>query len=179
MLDTLQYQSIVEQMAPPWQVFTDFLAITGARLGEAAALAEGDLDPDRETCRIEQAWRPGPGGWILGPAPRPRTTGLRANLSAHLQISGSGQELFRIDGACGPRLIRRYLGRVWQPSVLAVTDTLLGGRRPAVAALRTTCALWLADAGMPWPMIATHLGYRDIRSVLVRHGHVPTAGDRA
>ncbi|MEG8177117.1 hypothetical protein GZH49_01045 [Nocardia terpenica] len=45
-LDAVQYQGIVESMPPPWHVFTDFLVISGARLGEAAALTDTDLDPD-------------------------------------------------------------------------------------------------------------------------------------
>ncbi|QIS17176.1 hypothetical protein [Nocardia terpenica] len=104
---------------------------------------------------------------------------MPANLSARLEISGTGEELFRIDGTCGPGLMRRYIGRVWRPAVDAVADTLLGGWRPAVVALRATCRHWLGDTGVPWPVIAAHLGYRDIHSALARHGHVPPARDRA
>ncbi|QIS17177.1 hypothetical protein [Nocardia terpenica] len=67
-LNSVQYQGITEQMPTPWRVVTDFLVIIGARLREAAALADTDLDPDLETGRIEQAWQRGPGGWVLGPA---------------------------------------------------------------------------------------------------------------
>ncbi|MFI5781252.1 hypothetical protein [Nocardia sp. NPDC051570] len=168
-LDTLQYQGIIEQMPPPWQVFTDLLVITGARLGEAAALADTDLDPATGAGRIHGIWRPGPRGWILADAPCARTIAVPQNLFDRLDIGSSGEELFRIDGACGPGLMTRFVGRVWRPAVDAVADTLLGGRRPAVAALRTTCALWLAEASVPWPVIATQLCYRDTASFARRH----------
>ncbi|MEG8178961.1 hypothetical protein [Nocardia terpenica] len=67
-------------MPPAWQVFTDFLVISGARLAEEAALADTDLNPRRRAVPIEQAWQPGPGGWMLGPAPCPHTIALPANL---------------------------------------------------------------------------------------------------
>ncbi|MFI5783433.1 hypothetical protein [Nocardia sp. NPDC051570] len=158
-LNTLQYQGITEQMPPPWRVLTDFLVISGARLGEAAALADTALDPARGTVRIERTWRPGPGGWVLAPAMCPRTIVVPQNLFNRLNVDNVGGKLFRIEGACGPGLMTRYARRIWRPAVLAVADELLGGRRPPVAVLRTTCGLWLAEAGVPWPVIAAHLGY--------------------
>ncbi|MGY2061242.1 hypothetical protein ACW9HQ_40765, partial [Nocardia gipuzkoensis] len=54
-------------------------------------------------------------------------------------------------------------------AVDAVPDSLLGGRRPAVAALRTTCGRWLAEAGVPWTVIAAQLGYHDVASFARRN----------
>ncbi|MEG8177116.1 hypothetical protein GZH49_01040 [Nocardia terpenica] len=116
---------------------------------------------------------------MLADAQCPRTIAVPQNLFGRLSIHGSGEELFRIDGACGPELITLFVGRVWRPAVDTVADDRLGGRRPAVAALRTTCALWLTDTGAPWPVIATHLGYRDNRSTLAQHAHITPERDRA
>ncbi|KZM68402.1 site-specific integrase [Nocardia terpenica] len=164
-----QYQRVVARMPSQWRVLTDFLVISGARLGEAAALADTDLDPDGGACRIERTWRPAPGGWVLTPALCPRTIALPANLFPRLDLHGGGAELFRIEGACGPGLMTRYRHRIWRPAVAAVADDLPGGRRPGVAVLRTTCGRWLADAGVPWPVIAAQLGYHDTAAFATRN----------
>ncbi|QIS20613.1 hypothetical protein [Nocardia terpenica] len=61
----------------------------------------------------------------------------------------------------------------------ARAEAELGGRGPAPTSPRATRGPWHADTGVPWPLIAAHLGHPDIRPALARHGHVLPERDRA
>ncbi|MBF6333246.1 site-specific integrase [Nocardia transvalensis] len=176
-LDRNQYQRLVAAMPSGWQVLADFLVLSGARLAEVAALSVDNIDLATGQCRITQRWRPINGGWILAPSPAPRTIVLPEQLLARLDLTHPGEELFRIDGAGGPGLILHFIRRIWRPAVDAVADDLPGGRRPGTAVLRATCGQWLAEAGVPWPVIAAHLGYRDTGAFVTQWHHLLAAAD--
>ncbi|CAM3957817.1 hypothetical protein NONI108955_01510 [Nocardia ninae] len=160
-LQRAQYAAILERMpAHQWRLLTDYLACSGERLAEAFAHADTDIDPGSGACEVARYWRWLGDRWVLVDSPAPRQIWLPEGLVARLELAGTGEELFRIDGASGPGLLRRYVRRVWTPAVAAVSEEMLGGARPGVEVLRVTCAQWMAEAGVPWPLSAAHLGFR-------------------
>ncbi|WP_433661142.1 hypothetical protein ACQPW1_02370 [Nocardia sp. CA-128927] len=168
-----QYAAIIERMpAHPWRLLTDYLALSGERLSEAFAHADTDIDPGSGACEVARYWRRLGDRWVLVDSPAPRRIWLPEGLVARLELAGTGEELFRIDGASGPGLLRRYVRRVWTPAVAAVSDEVLGGARPGVEVLRVTCAQWMAEAGVPWPVIAARLGFGNAAGFLRAHPQV-------
>ncbi|WP_069165746.1 site-specific integrase [Nocardia altamirensis] len=177
-LEVDQYRLVLEQIPPLWRALADHLVLSGARLGEVAALADTDIDPETGACRIERAWHRLADRWELVPLRSPRALYLPRNHLGQLDLRDSGEELFVIDGSCGPGLIIRFAGRIWRPAVAAVAERL-GGQRPGVGVLRATCGVWMARAGVPLPVIAAHLGYSSVRAFVAVNPHVLVAADRA
>ncbi|GAA5097154.1 hypothetical protein [Nocardia iowensis] len=172
-LQRAQYAAIIERMpAHQWRLLTDYLAFSGERLAEAFAHADTDIDPGTGACEVRRYWRRRGNRWELVDSPAPRRIYLPEALVARLELGGTGEELFRIGGASGPGLLTRYVRRVWTPAVAAVSDEMLGGARPGVDVLRVTCAQWMAEAGVPWPLIAAHLGFPDNGKFLRAHPEV-------
>ncbi|MFX0573042.1 hypothetical protein [Nocardia nepalensis] len=165
-----QYAAIIERMpAPQWRLLTDYLACSGERMAEAFAHADTDIDPGTGACEVTRYWRRFGDRWVLTDSPAPRRIWLPEGLVAQLELAGTSEELFRIDGASGPGLLRRYVRRIWTPAVAAVSDEVLDGARPGVDVLRVTCAQWMAEAGVAWPLIAAHLGFRRTSGFLRAH----------
>ncbi|MRH85981.1 tyrosine-type recombinase/integrase [Nocardia sp. SYP-A9097] len=154
-LDTADYRTIAEQIPDQWRPLSGFLAVTGMRLGEAAALRVDDIDAGAGLCQVSRTWVPGVRCWYLQSARVVRCVQMPEVIVEALDLDRTDEELFRVDRAAGPGLIHRYR-KVWAHAVNVVAADL--DRRPRVNALRQMCGAQLLNAGVPVEEVAAQLG---------------------
>ncbi len=168
-----------------WQPLVEFLAASGARIGEATALKPGDIDMVEGTVRIHRAWRYVPGeGYQLGPPKTKRgirTIDVAASTLAKLDLTGdwvftnSGRG-WR-GGPNDPVRSPNFHTNVWVPAVTKAKEKGLT-KRPRPHDLRHTNASWLIQAGIHLTVVQRHLGHESIQTTSDRYGHLDRASSR-
>lgn len=160
-----------------WRDLVLFLADTGLRIGEAAALRWRDVDTLRGTVTVRETLVEVPGGLIIGP-PKTRA-GLRTvptltdETAARLNARrcGAGPDDFvwatPTDAVLRPKAWRT---RVWRPAVLRAG---LADPQPTPHTLRhTAVALWIAAGTTDAFKLQRWAGHRSIATIYRVYGHL-------
>lgn len=181
--------------APPrWRPLIAVLAETGMRWGEATALTVGDLDFDRGTIRVRQAWKRSGGalpelGVTKGrqsraiAMPRGAAEGLRVVVEGR----GPGEFVF-LNSKGGPVRHCPFRLNVWVPTVAVfagdeavgkhpstrrvVWDGQGSGKRPRIHDLRHSFASWAIARGLSLTSIQRHMGHQSIQRTSDTYGHI-------
>lgn len=173
-----------DAMPEHWQCIVPFLADTGLRIGEAAALRWRDVDTLRGTVTVRETLVEVPGsltadgtGVVIGP-PKTRA-GLRtvptltdetaARLVARRHGAGPDDYVWATPtgAALRPKLWRT---RVWRPAVLRAD---LADPQPTPHTLRhTAVALWIAAGTTDAYKLQRWAGHRSIATIYRVYGHL-------
>lgn len=170
-----EFAALLTETAEYWRPLLRFLVASGARFSEVSALRPADVDCDAGTVRISRAWKRHPEGWVLGPTKTKKSNriiSLPASVFADLDLTG--EWLFRSSGRNrgaprGPVRIANFRANVWWP---ALGRAELAPPRPRIHDLRHTCASWMIQAGVPLPVIQSHLGHESIDVTVGVYGHL-------
>jgi integrase len=182
-----EFVLVRDSVTEHWRPLVEFLAASGARFGEVAALRPADVDRDAATVSISRAWRRtyARGGYELGP-PKTRKSVRTINVPATVldKLDYSGDWLFTTPGQGGrwdagsPVRLPNFRANVWAPALARATRDGLT-KSPRIHDLRHTCASWLIAAGVPLPVIQAHLGHESIEVTVGVYGHLDRSSGRA
>lgn len=163
-----------------WRPLLAFVAVTGARIGEAIAQAWSDVDPARGTVRIAAAARTEATGEVTRTTPKAgsvRTVAVPAELlallAAHrracvaeLLAAGIPAPDLCFPTRAGTMANRRNLDR-WLDAVAARAGVTVKGWHDLRHALGTA----LADAGAPLTRSAAVLGHANVQTTATVYTH--------
>lgn len=163
-----------------WAPLLAFVAVTGARIGEAIAQAWSDVDPDRATVRIAAAARLEASGALTRTTPKAGSTRtvqvpveLLRLLAAHRRgcveeflAAGIGVPDLLFPTRAGTMAHRRNLDR-WLDAVAAQAGVTVKGWHDLRHALGTA----LADAGAPLTRSAAVLGHANVQTTATVYTH--------
>lgn len=189
-----EYQRLLGHVPAYWQPLVQLLAETGMRWGEATALTVADVDLDRRTIRIRQAWkRTGSSTPKLGTTKgrQSRTIAMPKRcadfLAARSKVAAPGDFVF-INTKGGPVRHTSFRTNVWVDAVASFAgDTQTGkhkttrrttwdgkgtGKRPRIHDLRHSFASWAIAAGLSLTAIQRHLGHQSIKTTSDTYGHI-------
>lgn len=176
-----EFALLLDAMAEHYRPFVAFLAGTGARWGEATALAPEDFDLDarKPVVRISRAWKKGAAGVYLGTTKTRRgvrTVALGRSLvdliRPVVEATAPGELVFA--AAEGGRIrAQNFHPRVWHKAVAASGIP----KRPRVHDLRHSHASWLISAGIPLTVVQRRLGHESIQTTSDTYGHLSPDAD--
>lgn len=189
-----EYARLLALTPESWRPLVQLLAETGMRWGEATALTVADLDLDRGTIRIRQAWkRTGASAPRLGTTKgrQSRTiampTRCRPLLAQRAEQGAPGDYVFT-NSHGGPVRHGAFRSNVWVPTVAAFAGDQPAGRhptsrrvtwdgkgtgkRPRIHDLRHSFASWAIAAGLSLTAIQRHLGHQSIKTTSDTYGHI-------
>lgn len=163
-----QWKSIMENMAPHYVPFFQFLLASGCRFGEATALTPADFDLSGRTAlvRVTKAWKEdGKGSHVLGP---PKTRKGRRTVSIPWQTVGLLEDALTRDKDAlmftttrGDRILSSLAHKVWGPACaragIAVKD------RPRIHSIRHSHAAIMLNNGMDMYALSRRLGHASIQ----------------
>jgi integrase len=160
-----------------WHPFATFLAGTGLRFGEAAALRVSDVDLLATTpvVRVTKAWRRTADGFEDGP-PKSRKSRRTVSLPTDVVdalaplVTRPGEELLFLNQH-GHRVMHANLwNRVWKPAVDEFEKAT--GKRPRLHDLRHSHISWLLGAGVPLTVVQDRAGHESIQTTVGVYGHL-------
>ena len=146
-------------------------------VGEATALRPGDIDRAKGTVRITRAWKRtyANGGYELGtPKTKRSIRTVNVPLPVLEKLDYTGEWLFT-NRADRPLRHNGFHERVWAPAVARAGLK----PRPRVHDLRHTCASWMVAAGVPLPVVQTHLGHESINTTISLYCHIDRRSQEA
>ena len=170
-----EFSKVLEAMPSQYRLFVEFLAETGVRFGEAAALTPADVDVEACTVRINKSFRRGAHGYTTGTTKTPesvRTIKIRQGLAEKLDLS---KEFVFTNTYGGQIRIGTFRANVWYPAMRKTG--LPEHRQPRIHDLRHTHASWLIQQGVSPLVIQKRLGHTDIRTTFGTYGHLSTEGE--
>lgn len=165
---------------PQYRLFVEFLAETGCRFGEAAALTPADVNLDAGTVTFNKSFgRCGYDGigYRRGTTKTEesnRTVRVRQALLERLDLSGefvftnTDREQIKIES---------FRKRQWHEALKR--SGLPEHRWPRPHDLRHSHASWLLDAGISLPAIQKRLGHRSLATTLNLYSHPATNSEDA
>lgn len=190
-----EYQRLLALVPAQWQPLVGVLAESGMRWGEATALTVADVDLDRATLRIRQAWKRTTSaraelGTTKGRAAR--TISAPASWRGFLAEATTGRapgDWLFVNGSGGPVRHSNFRLNVWVPAVAQFAgDELTGqrhptsrrelwdgkgtGKRPRIHDLRHSFASWAIASGLSLTAIQRHMGHQSIKTTSDTYGHV-------
>lgn len=160
-----------------WRPFATFLAGTGLRFGEAAALRVSDVDLLASTpvVRVTKSWRRTDNGFEEGP-PKSRKSRRTVSLPDDVVdvlaplVTRPGEELLFLNQH-GSRVLHANLwNRVWKPAVDEFEKAT--GKRPRLHDLRHSHISWLLAAGVPLTVVQDRAGHESIQTTVGVYGHL-------
>lgn len=173
-----EYALIHKSVATPgYQVMVEFLAETGCRFGEAAALTPADVNLDTGTVRFRNSYsyQEDVKGYVIGPtktAESERVVAVKQSILEKLNLTGeyvfTNQEGLPVKNntfRTGPW--RNALKRSGLPE----------HRWPHPHDMRHAHVCWLLDAGIPLPAIQKRVGHADVRTTLSMYSHAAANSD--
>lgn len=180
------FARLLDAVPEYWRPLVEFLVASGARWGEATALRPADINRTDGTVRISRAWKrtyeAGGIGYEIG-VPKTKRSIRTINVAKTTldKLDYSGEYVF-LNRAGRPVRGNGFHDRVWRPAVERVwpsRDT--GGNpipkdqlspRPRIHDLRHTCATWMVLAGVPLPVVQSHLGHESVTTTIALYSHV-------
>ncbi|RJU01966.1 site-specific integrase [Arthrobacter frigidicola] len=163
-----QWKLIIENMAPHYRPFFQFLLATGMRFGEATALVASDFDLTQQPAlvRVSKAWKEnGSGGHVLGP---PKTRKGRRTVSVPgatvelilplIQQAGTG---LVFTNTLGGRILSSAAHKIWGPACLKAGFT--AENKPRIHDIRHTSASILLRQGLDMYQLSRRLGHANIQ----------------
>jgi len=174
-LSNREFELILNAMPDHYRTFIEFLAETGMRFGEAAALTPADIDSDTCSIKITKSFRrSSDGGYTTTPPKTPqsvRTIRIRAELFEKLDLT---RDFVFVNTAGRQIRIGTFRANVWYPAMKR--SGLPEDRQPRIHDLRHTHASWLMQQGVSPLVIQKRLGHSDIRTTFHVYGHLSSEG---
>jgi len=177
------YRRLMAAIPAHYRPLFEFLALTGARLGEASALTVADVNFDSGLVSINKAVkRDDENRLYVG---LPKTARSRRHVSMPQELRSTLKAL--CDGADPDALVfttvqgrmlhpNNLNERVWKPTVEAAEISV----RPRIHDLRHMHASWLISRGVDLLIVQRRLGHESIVTTADRYGHlIPGAQDAA
>lgn len=174
-LSQAEFTAVLDAIPEHYRTFVEFLAETGMRFGEAAALTPADVDSSG-AIRINKSFRRSSAGGYETTPPKTiesvRTIRIRADLLARLKLSGR----YLFENTANRQIrIGTFRANVWYPAMKR--SGLPEHRQPRIHDLRHTHASWLMSQGVSPLVIQKRLGHSDIRTTFGTYGHLSSEGE--
>lgn len=150
-----------------------FLALTGVRFGEAAALTVGALDRKTHSARIHTAWKQS------GKKGAPKSKKSRRTIAVPEAVFAALEPLVAGKSPGDPVFLStrgyrvrsgNFYNNVWEPAREAAEAKI--GKKPRVHDLRHTYASWAIQAGIPMPVVQRQLGHEHISTTIDTYSHL-------
>jgi integrase len=174
-----EFAHLLANVSEYWRPMVRFLAASGARWGEVAALRPGDVDRQACTVTIRQSWKQGVDGYRLGSTKTVRSQRTINVPKSVLDTLDYSNDYLFINRAGGPVRAQGFHSRVWSPAlqrawppVDADGNEIKDPLRPRVHDLRHSTASWMILAGIPLPVVQQHLGHESITTTVNTYGHL-------
>ena len=172
-----EFYRVLDATPTHWQPLVLFLAGTGCRWGEAAALTVGDIDTETWVVRITKAEKQDPdhpSRTIVGP---PKSRKGRRSVSLPNEVIDAitplleghkrGDRLFLPPNG-GPLRHRTFYRDIWLKKCCA--NSGLEQPYPRLHDLRHSHVAWLIAAGVHLPVIQARLGHEKITTTIDTYG---------
>lgn len=168
MLTTAEFDALLAATTDHWRPMILFMARSGARWGEVAALKPSDVDRRAGTVRIRRAWKYSSKGYTIGATKTVRSDRtINVSTAVLNQLDYSNEWLF-VNRNGGPVRYQGFRRRVWDKAVArAKLDP-----PPTPHDLRHSCASWMIAAGVPIGIVSRHLGHESIKITMDVYGDV-------
>lgn len=161
-----------------WRPLILWLAGTGMRWSEAAALTVGDVDVEYAAVRVTKAEKEDPDNAskrIVGPTKSRRS---RRTVTLPLELVDEVRPLLDRPRSArlflpprgGPLRHKTFYVDIWQKKALAGAG--LTDPQPRLHDLRHSHVAWLIAAGAPLPVIQQRLGHENISTTIDTYGHL-------
>jgi integrase len=174
-----EFAVVLKVIPPHYKPLVEFLAETGCRFGEAAALTPSDVNLDKGTVRFGATYSKGEGGrYMLGTTKTKESERvIRVPRRVLEKLDLSGERVF-MTTIRTPVRGDAFRANIWLPAMKRTG--LPEHRQPRIHDLRHTHATWLIDAGdVPLTAIQKRLGRKDLVTTLNIYGHPATDGEDA
>lgn len=174
-----EFWRVVKATPPYWRPLVIFLAGSGVRWGEAAALTVGDVDLAAQVVRITKAEKQDPDNpskRIVGP---PKTKKGRRAIVLPDDVTDAIRPLIEgrkrtervfLPPNGGPLRHRTFYRDIWQRKSMAGAN--LDGARPRLHDLRHSHVAWLLARGIHPAVIQARLGHEKITTTVDIYGHL-------
>ena len=181
-LTRAEFVTLLDCTPAYWRPLVVFLAGTGARFGETAALEVGDVDLDAHpvSVRIWQAVKHNRARREVGPPKSRAGTRTLYLPRPHPVVEALDERCADASGLVftaprgGPIRQATFHADIWAPTLRRAAERGLT-KRPRVHDLRHTCATWMLSAGVPVLTVAEWLGHEDVTQTMNRYGHAVPA----
>jgi integrase len=172
-----EWGQIMFHLDPHYQLFFQFLRVTGMRLGEATALRGTDFEYGGETVlvSVSKAWkRDGQGGRVVGPpktASSRRKVALNASLARMLAplVKEAGDGLV-FTNMIGTPIQSSAIHKHWGPACIAAGFT--NDNKPRIHDIRHTSSSMFLHASADMHSLSRRLGHKDIKMTVNVYGHL-------
>lgn len=160
-----------------YRVMVEFLAETGCRFGEAAALTPADINLNTGTVRFcnSYSFQPDVSTYVIGPtktAESERVIAVKQSLLEKLDLSGE-YVFTNQDGL--PVKNNTFRTGPWRHALKQ--SGLPEHRWPHPHDLRHAHVCWLLEAGITLPAIQKRVGHADVRTTLGMYSHAMANSD--
>lgn len=168
-----EFWKVVEATPDYWQPLVIFLAGTGCRWGEAAAVTVGDLDTETNVVRITKAVKAD--GTVGPPKSRKgrRTISLPAEVVEAVEPLTKGRrraDRIFVPPKGGELRHRTFYRDIWLRK--SVGGSGIRAPHPRLHDLRHSHVAWLIAAGVSLPVIQARLGHEKITTTIDTYGHL-------
>jgi len=174
-----EFQILKAAFTEHYRPLVEFLVASGCRFNEATALKPADVDRKANTVRIARAWKQDGTKYTMGP-PKTQKSNRTINVpKAVLDQLDYSQEWLFTSTKGGPVRLSTWRTNVWNKSrarAMATDennpDKPVLEKSPTPHDMRHTCASWMIQAGVPLPVVQSHLGHESITTTVDRYGHL-------
>jgi integrase len=179
-----EFRTLEGAISERYRPFVLFLAVTGARFGEATAVKVGDvhLDDKTATVNLTKAWkRQGSTGYKIGPPKNEfswRTVSLSDLLINELRplVDGRGPDEWLFTNRDGVSHVdhRSFYQKHWVPTIARLRKDKAARfvKEPRIHDLRHTSASWLLQEGFDTFKVARRLGHSSTAMIDRVYGHL-------
>lgn len=179
-----EFKTLRESISERYRPFVLFLAVTGARFGEATAVKVGDvhLDGHTATVNLTKAWkRQGSTGYAIGEPKNEfswRTVSLSDALVRELRplVDDRRGDEFLFTNRDGVSHVdhRSFYQKHWVPTIARLNKdkTVNFTKTPRIHDLRHTSASWLLQEHMDTFKVARRLGHSSTAMIDRVYGHL-------
>lgn len=178
-----EFKTLHAAISERYRPFVLFLAVTGARFGEATAVKVGDVHLDARTpiVNLTKAWkRQGSTGYKIGPPKNEfswRTVSLSDSLVRELRpiVEGRDPDAWLFTNRDGKsRVDHRAFYQLWVPTIerLRKDKSAHFSKNPRIHDLRHTSASWLLQEGFDIFKVARRLGHSSTAMIDKVYGHL-------
>jgi integrase len=168
-----EFNLVLKCIPYQYKMFVEFLAETGCRVGEAAALTPADVDLKSGKVHFKATYSKKEDQTFsrrqTKTAESDRTIRVPQRVLDQLNLSG---DLVFTNTYGAPLRSDTFRAKIWLPAVKR--SGLPTHRQPRIHDLRHTHASWLLEAGITLPAIQKRLGHTDVMTTLRIYGHAAT-----
>lgn len=168
-----EWRRFYEAMQDDYKLFSAFLLLTGARIGEATAVRVKDFDFTAQSVRIAQAWKKAEKGVVLG-VPKTRRSVRTILLGPEIEnfrtlcMGKRPDDLVFTAPQGGQIFAHRFRDRQWRTALERAG--LMKDLTPHC--LRHTFASWALMAGVAPQVVQMRLGHESLQTTSTVYAHL-------